>query len=198
MADKLPDGLKEKQVIQLSKFDNSSYNPGRGILTRSLWFFLASPVVRSSVMPSSSLRTFLLRAFGAQIGEGVVWKPGLHVKHPWRLTVGDHSWIGEDCWIDSIVDITIGSNTCVSQGAYLCTGNHDWSDPTFGLRLSPIVIGDGAWIGAQAVVCPGVTVEDLAILTAGSVAAKSIPAAEVHGGNPAVYLRRRAIRDVNV
>jgi putative colanic acid biosynthesis acetyltransferase WcaF len=127
-----------------------------------------------------------------------VWKPGLHVKYPWRLTVGDHTWIGEDCWIDSLADITIGSNVCVSQGAYLCTGNHDWSDPYFGLRVSPIVIGDGAWVGAKAVVCPGVNIEKLAILAAGSVATKSIPSAEIHVGNPAIYSRNRRIRDSSV
>ncbi len=195
MTEKLTKRSGDTPEIDLAKFENKWYNPGRGILTRSLWFLIGSPIVRSTVIPSSALRTWILRAFGARVGSGVVWKPGLHVKYPWRLTVGDHSWIGEDCWIDSLADITIGSNACVSQGVYLCTGNHDWSDPHFALRVSPIVIGDGAWVGAKSVVCPGVNVERLAILAAGSVATRSIPAAEVHVGNPAVYSRRRTIRN---
>jgi putative colanic acid biosynthesis acetyltransferase WcaF len=184
----------ELAKIDLSKFENTWYRPGGGFLTRSLWFFIGSPIVRSTIISSSAVRTLVLRAFGARIGSGVVWKPGAHIKYPWRLAVGDHSWIGEDCWIDSLANITIGSHVCVSQGVYLCTGNHDWSDPYFALRVSPIVIEDGAWVGAKAVVCPGVTVGNMAVLTAGSVATKSLPSGEIHVGNPAVYSRKRAIR----
>ena len=154
---------------------------------QACWFFLGLPLLRSSVNPFSSLRLGLLRLFGATIGTGVVIKPGVRVKYPWRLTVGDHTWLGEDCWIDNLADISIGSHACVSQAAYLCTGNHDWTDPAFGLLLRPIAIKDGAWIGAHSVVCPGVTIGSMAILTAGSVAQKDLPDFEIHSGNPAVF-----------
>ncbi|MGD0581153.1 MAG: putative colanic acid biosynthesis acetyltransferase, partial [Bryobacteraceae bacterium] len=93
----------------------------------------------------------MLRLFGARIGQGVVIKPGTRVKFPWRLQIGEHSWIGESAWLDDLSEISIGSNCCVSQGAYLCTGNHDWSDPAFRLIVRPIVLCDGSWVGAHAV-----------------------------------------------
>ena len=68
-------------------------------------------------------------------------KPGVRVKYPWRLRVGDHAWLGEDCWIDNLADVQIGAHACISQAAYLCTGNHDWADPAFALILGPITIG---------------------------------------------------------
>src|SRR4051794_36257417 len=131
--------------VDLSTFDNSWYNPGRGRIIASMWFFFGLPIIRSSINPSSSVRRSLLRLFGARIGPGVVIKPGVRVKYPWRLTIGADSWIGEDCWIDNLEQVTIGSSACLSQGAYLCTGNHDWSDSAFGLMTKPITIGDGAW-----------------------------------------------------
>jgi putative colanic acid biosynthesis acetyltransferase WcaF len=113
------------------------------------------------------------------------------VKYPWRLAIGDHVWIGEDAWIDNLENVTISSHACLSQGVYLCTGNHDWKTPTFDYRLGGISIGQGAWVGAKSVVCPGVQVKDYAILTAGSVATRSLRASQVYCGNPATYVKDR-------
>jgi putative colanic acid biosynthesis acetyltransferase WcaF len=135
--------------------------------------------------------------FGAKVGRGVVIKPGVRVKYPWRLTVGNNTWLGEDCWIDNIADVHIGSNACLSQGSYLCTGNHDWSDTAFPLTAQSIWIEDGAWVGAKAIICPNVTVGEGAIAAAGSVVQRSIPPGEIHSGNPAGFLRLRRMRVVN-
>src|ERR1035438_902577 len=86
----------------LSIFDNRWYNPGRPAIVRVLWFFCGLPILRSSLIPSSALRRCLLRLFGAAIGCAVVIKPGVRVKYPWLLSVGDNSWIGEDVWIDNL------------------------------------------------------------------------------------------------
>ncbi len=180
--------------IDLSTFDNSTHNRGRSLAVQTFWFLFGLPILRCSLLPSSAIRRSLLRLFGAKIGAGVILKPGVRVKYPWYLQIGDHSWIGEDCWIDNLVQVTIGTQCCLSQGAYLCTGNHDWSDRSFAYRLAGIAIGDGAWVGAKSVVCPGVTVGRLAILTAGSVARENIPEREIHSGNPAVFLKRRNFR----
>ena len=150
-------------------------------------------MLRSALVPFSGLRVKLLRLFGACVGRGVVVKPGVRVKYPWRLTIGDHCWIGEDCWIDNVADVRIGSNVCLSQATYLCTGNHDWTDPAFALTAQDIALEDGAWVGAKAVVCPGVTVGEGAIVTAGAVAVRSIPAWEIHAGNPAQFARHRQL-----
>lgn len=180
--------------VELGKFDNSWYRPGGSGMSRALWFFVGGPVVRCAVNPSSGLKRWLLRVFGAEVGRGVVIKPGVRVKYPWRLKVGDDAWIGEDAWIDNLGDVEIGANACVSQGAYFCTGNHDWSDPRFGLVVKGIKIGAGAWVGAKSVVCPGVELGEGAVAAAGSFVVKNIPAWEIHAGNPAVFVKRRELR----
>jgi putative colanic acid biosynthesis acetyltransferase WcaF len=128
------------------------------------------------------------------VGDRAVIKPGVRVKYPWHLRMGNDCWLGEDCWIDNLAAVTLGSDVCISQGAYLCTGNHDWNDPAFGLRTEPISLGDSAWVGARAMLAPGVQLGEGAVAAAGSIVSRSIPPWEVHGGNPASFLRKRQIR----
>jgi putative colanic acid biosynthesis acetyltransferase WcaF len=180
--------------VSLRAFDNSWYSPGCPSWVQALWFLLGMPLLRSRVIPFSGFRVLLLRAFGARIGTGAVIKPAVRVKYPWLFEIGNDCWIGEDCWIDNLAPVTLGSNVCISQGAYLCTGNHDWSDPAFGLRVGAISLRDGSWVGARAVLCPGVEFGEGAIATAGSVVAQSIPAWEIHAGNPAKRVKVRTIR----
>ena len=180
--------------VRLADFNNSWYSPGRSFAVQSLWFFLGLPLLRASWNPFSAFRCWLLRRFGASVGTGVVIKPGVRVKYPWLLEIGDHSWIGEDAWIDNLSPVRIGADVCISQGVYLCTGNHDWSDPAFGLIARPIQIADGAWIGAKVIVCPGITVAEGAVATAGSVVTRDLDAHTIYGGNPAVKIKSRHIR----
>ncbi len=181
--------------VKLELYDNSWYHPGRTKIVQLGWYFLGFPLVRSSFLPSYGAKRFILRLFGAKVGRNVIIKPGVRIKYPWRLKVGDHVWIGEDSWIDNVGDIEIEDNVCLSQGVYLCTGNHDWSDETFGLKLAPILLSRGCWIGAKSSILPGVCVGVGGIAVAGSVVFKSIPAWEIHGGNPAVF---RKCRRMNV
>ncbi|WP_340251825.1 WcaF family extracellular polysaccharide biosynthesis acetyltransferase [Roseobacter sp. HKCC-CH-9208] len=119
-----------------------------------LWNIFGEPLIKSFI-PGSKLRIFLLRLFGAKIGEGVVIKPRVQIKYPWKLKIGDNSWVGENVWIDNLVDVTIDHDVCVSQGVYLCTGSHNWSSITFDLITQPIVIEAHTWICAKAVIGPG-------------------------------------------
>jgi putative colanic acid biosynthesis acetyltransferase WcaF len=178
----------------LSAYDNSWYSPGRGTVVRALWFFVGAPIVRWQLLPFSSVRRLILRCFGAKLERGIVLKPGVRVKYPWLLSIGARSWIGEDVWIDNLVEVRIGANCCLSQGAYLCTGNHDWSDQLFSLQALPIGLEDGCWVGARAMICPGVTIGQSGVAAAGSVVTKSIPAFEIHAGNPAHFVKRRIFR----
>jgi putative colanic acid biosynthesis acetyltransferase WcaF len=180
--------------VSLASFDNDWYRPGRSRLIQALWFFLGLPILRSPLLPISSVRRFILRLFGARIGQKTVIKPGVRVKYPWLFGTGDFCWIGEDCWIDNPAPVTLGSNVCISQGAYLCTGNHDWSDPAFGLMINPIEIREGAWVGAKAILTPGVEISECAVIIAGSVVTHDIPPYQIYGGNPASFLRRREIK----
>ena len=156
-------------AVHLADFHNEWYTPGRSRLVCAAWFLAGLPLLRSSWLPSSRLRAALLRLFGARIGRGAVIKPGVRVKYPWLFQAGNDCWIGEDAWIDNLAEVRLGSDVCVSQGAYFCTGNHDWSDPAFGLMVRPIEIADGAWIGAKALMAPGSGAGECAVVAAGSV-----------------------------
>lgn len=177
----------------LSKYDNSWYHPGGSALKRLVWYFTNLLVIKNHWNPISSLKILALRLFGAKIGKGVVIKPGVNVKYPWLLSIGDYSWIGEDVWIDNLAQVTIGSNCCVSQGAMLLCGNHNYKLPTFDLIVKPIVIEDGAWIGAQSTVCPGVTAHSHSILSVGSIISKDMEPFTIYRGNPALPIKSRII-----
>lgn len=109
------------------------------------------------------------------------------------LSVGNHAWIGEDVWIDNLVEVTIGDSACLSQGAMLLTGNHNFKRSTFDLIVGSITLEDGVWIGAKAIVCPGVTCKSHSVLSVGSVATKDLEPYSIYQGNPAVKVRDRAL-----
>lgn len=158
-----------------------------------LWFLTSALVINTYLPIPVRLKVSILRLFGARIGRGVVVKPAVNVKYPWLLTVGDYVWIGERVWIDNLSPVVLGSHVCLSQGALLLTGNHDYSRATFDLTTRPITLDDGVWIGAKALVGPGVRCHSHAVLTAGSVATKPLDAYGIYQGNPAVWVRKRVI-----
>jgi putative colanic acid biosynthesis acetyltransferase WcaF len=119
----------------------------------------------------------------------------VNIKHPWRLVVGDHVWIGEGVWIDNLAKVEIGSNVCISQGALLLTGSHDYTVPAFTLVLGEIYLEDGVWVAANAVLCPGVRCARNAVITVGSILRKDAEVGGVYAGNPAVLVRQRIIRN---
>ncbi|HTQ54356.1 MAG TPA: WcaF family extracellular polysaccharide biosynthesis acetyltransferase [Bryobacteraceae bacterium] len=180
--------------VDLSRPDNSEYQKGRSALVQALWYFTGLPLLRSHLVPISRLKCAVLRLFGAKIGRGVYIKPGVRVKFPWYLTVGDFCWLGEDLWIDNLAAVEIESDVCISQGAYLCTGNHDWTTPNMKLFRRPIRIESGSWIGARAILCPGVVIGSGSVIAAGSVVTREIGPYQVWAGNPAVYVRERRLK----
>jgi putative colanic acid biosynthesis acetyltransferase WcaF len=156
-----------------------------------LWWYVGLPLLRSRLLPVSGLKRLTLRAFGARIGTGVYIKPGVSVKFPWYLSIGSHSWIGENVWIDNFSLVTIEAHCCVSQGAYLCTGNHDWSSSNMKFFSREIALKRGSWVGARSTICPGVCLGEGAVAAAGSIVNRSIPPFEVWSGNPAAFVRTR-------
>jgi putative colanic acid biosynthesis acetyltransferase WcaF len=178
---------------RLAGFNNDWYKPGRGALTRLLWYFTNELVFKTGLFPVNGLKVALLRAFGARVGRGVVVKPCVNVKYPWRLSIGNDCWIGEEVWIDNLDQVTLGTDCCLSQGAMLLCGSHDYKKASFDLITAPIILEDGAWVGAKALVCPGVRLGSHAVLAAGSVATRDIPAYAVAQGNPAEVKRERRL-----
>lgn len=147
---------------------------------------------RSGLVPVSSILVFILRLYGAKIGKDVRIKPYIYIHYPWKLTIGDYSWLAE-CRIENLAEVSIGKNVCVSQNAMLLTGNHNYKKVDFDLITKPIILEDGAWIGANATVCPGVIAASHAVLTVGAVATKNLDAYAVYQGNPAVKIKDRVI-----
>jgi putative colanic acid biosynthesis acetyltransferase WcaF len=164
---------------------------GRSAAVEAIWYALKCLVFLSPLPYPSRLKCAILRMFGASIGCGVVLKPRVNIHFPWKLTVGDHTWIGEETFILNFEPVSIGSHCCISQRAFLCTGNHDYRRSDMPFRNRPIAVGDGAWIGAQVFVGPGVSIGNEAVVTAGSVACRSLAPEMVCSGNPCVPVRHR-------
>jgi len=160
---------------RLARFTLAGYDKGRGVLWQALWFAAQSLIFRSWWFPRR-FRPALLRLFGADVGQGVVIRHGVRVLWPWKLVIGDDSWIGEDVWLLNLEPITIGSDVCLSQGAFVCTGSHDHSSPDFHYDNAPITIHDGAWLCAQSAVLRGVTIGTVSIVAARGVARRDVPA----------------------
>ncbi len=181
--------------MRLDNYTLGNYTPGAPYWKQLCWYFLGSPLVESSWLPISSVKVQILRIFGATIGQGVRLKPKVRVKFPWRLTVGDYVWIGENAWIDNLAHVTIESHACISQDVYLCTGNHDWNHPDFELKIAPIYIEESSWIAAKSIIGPGVTVGKGAVLSLGGVAVKSLASMTIYAGNPAQAIKPRKLYD---
>lgn len=166
--------------MRLDLYTSAGFDRGATRLTEVVWIFLQGFLI-ASWLPGSRWRCALFRMFGAKIGANVTIKPGLRVKFPWRLTVGEHVWLGEDVWIDNLVAVSIDSHTCISQGAYLCTGSHNWAEPRFSLIVREIKIGKGCWVAAKAKVSPGTIMEDGAILAMGALGSGRLRKNKIYG-----------------
>lgn len=182
--------------MYLDRYTLDTYTPGAPFWKQILWYSLGDWLVRSRWIPFSSFKVWLLRRFGAQIGQQVRIKPGVRIKFPWRLTIGSYVWIGENAWLDNLAPITLEDHVCLSQEVYLCTGNHDWSHPNFNLNSAPIHIEQGSWIAARATIGPGVTIGCGAVLALGSVTGRSLKPMTIYAGNPAVPIKQRIMTEV--
>ena len=177
---------------RLDQFDNSDYRPGPW-LKRVLWVLVSGLFFQTWFPWPNALKRTLMRLFGAKVGRGVVLKPRVTIKYPWKLVVGDHSWIGENVWIDNLGQVTIGSHCCLSQGALLLCGNHNYKKATFDLMVNDIVLEDGVWIGARASVGPGVICHSHSVLALGSIATQDLDAWTVYQGQPARVKAKREL-----
>jgi putative colanic acid biosynthesis acetyltransferase WcaF len=177
----------------LQEFNNDWYKLGGNALQRFLWY-CTNAVWLNSAFPISGFKVFLLRLFGAKIGSGVIVKPHVNIKYPWKLTIGNNVWIGEYVWIDNLANVNIADNVCLSQSAMLLCGNHNYKKQSFDLIIGDIILEEGVWIGAKATVCPGVTCFSHAVLAVGSVATSDLKAYKIYQGNPAVEIRERTIQ----
>jgi len=179
--------------VDLSRFSSAGFGRGASRLEEAGWVLVRAIFFLPPCPWPSAIRVFWLRVFGGRVGSGVVIRSRVNVWLPWRLELGDHAWLGEEVFLLNLSSVTIGSNVCISQRAFLCTGNHDYTSPTFDLITKPIKVESGAWIGAAGFVGPGVTVGTHAVLAAGSVATEDLSPFGIYQGNPAKLVRQRVL-----
>lgn len=156
-------------MIDLSKFRNPEFGRGVPRWKEALWWGVRSLLFAPWFPVPSALKVAVLRAFGAKVGEGVVIRSRVNITMPWRVEIGDHVWIGDEVLILSLERVRICNHVCISQRAFLCTGNHDFRRDTFDLITEPIEIGDSCWIGACAFVGPGAAVIPGTMVKAGEI-----------------------------
>lgn len=173
------------------------FDPGQGLdrgrsrMVEAVWHLCKCLLFLTPLPVPSLFKCQVLRLFGARVGKGVVIKPQVKIHFPWKLTVGDFAWLGEEVFILNFEPVTIGAHCCISQRAFLCGGSHDYRQPEMPYRNGPIRVGDGAWVGAQVFVAPGITIGSEAVITAGSVVTRDVPARMVCTGYPCLPLKKR-------
>ncbi|MCU0324265.1 MAG: WcaF family extracellular polysaccharide biosynthesis acetyltransferase [Spirosomaceae bacterium] len=177
----------------LSKYNNEWFRPGNKLLIVT-WFIIGRLTINTYLPIPLLIKRSVLRLFGSKLGKNVVIKPKVNIKYPWFLEIDDNTWIGEEVWIDNLTDVKIGKNACISQGAMLLTGNHNYKKSSFDLIVGKIILEDGVWVGAKSVVCPGVTCQSHSVLSVNSVATQNLEAFSIYQGNPAIKIRVREMK----
>ena len=166
----------------LGAFRGLGYDKGRSWLVQAMWFAVLNLLFKTWWCPAR-LRPRLLQLFGAEVGEGVLIRHRVRVLWPWKLAIGDNTWVGEGAWFLNLEPITIGSNVCVSQEAFLCTGSHDANSPTFEFDNAAVRVEDGAWVATQALILRGVTIGQGAVVGARAVVAHDVKPQAVISSN---------------
>tara|TARA_B100000965_G_C19437671_1_gene689363 strand:- start:231 stop:773 length:543 start_codon:yes stop_codon:yes gene_type:complete len=177
-------------IQSLKSFNNSDYNPGSSIKI-AFWNIFLEFFFNTFIPYPSYLKCLILKIFGAKIGNRVIIKPRVRIKYPWLLSIGNDVWIGESVWIDNLDNVIIEENVCLSQGAVIMCGAHDYKKPTFNLITRPIKIESESWICTKSIVLQGVTCKKGSILTASSVAKRDLEEYSIYEGNPAVKIKNR-------
>jgi putative colanic acid biosynthesis acetyltransferase WcaF len=170
---------------------------GRPAWVVQLWWIVQSTLFRASPQVLYGWRRFLLRLFGCSVGKGVLIRPTAEITYPWKTTIGDYSWIGDDVTLYSLGKINVGANVVVSQRSYLCAATHDMESPSFDICDRPIVIEDEAWLASDVFISPGVRIGRGAVVGARSTVFHDLPPMMVSFGNPAKAIRPRLLREVN-
>ena len=180
-----------KEYQDLSKFSMPEGFRGRHAIIVQLWWIVQALLFRPSPQFMYGWRRWLLRLFGAQVGRGVILRPTMTTQFPWKVKIGDYSWIGDEVVLYSLGEIHIGANAVISQRSYLCTGSHRPFEIDFPIYAEKIVVEDEVWIATDVYVGPGVTVARGALVGARSSVFKDLPAGMICLGSPAKPVKPR-------
>lgn len=184
-------GRNLREYQDLSQFRIPSGFRGRPAWLVQVWWLVQETLFRMSPQVFYGWRNFLLRLFGAKIGNKVQIRPTTRITYPWKLVIGDYVWVGDDCVFYTLGPVVVGSHVAIAHDVYFCTGLHDYTRIDFPIRQKPIVIGDEVWIPNDVFVGPGVTIGRGAIVGARSTVLKDLPAGMISYGNPAKAMKER-------
>ena len=187
--------IPSREFQDLSRFVLPPGFRGRPAWLVQLWWAVQTFLFHSSPQFLYGWRAFLLRSFGATIGKGVKIRPSVSITYPWKLSIGDYSWIGDDVVLYSLGNISIGRSAVVSQKSYLCTGSHDVESAEFTITEAPIRIEDQCWLAADVFVCPGITIGFGTVVAARSTVVHDLPSGVIAYGSPAKPRKLRISAD---
>lgn len=164
---------------------------GRNPVFVQFWWIFQALIIGLSPQVMYGWRRFWFRIFGAKIGTDVLLRPSVRMTYPWKVAIGDYSWLGDGVELYSLDTITIGSNVVVSQNTYICTGTHDYGVASFDMVTAPICIKDQAWVASDVFIHPGVTIGEACVVGARSTVGKDLPAGMLCVGSPCEVVRSR-------
>ena len=164
---------------------------GRPAWIVQLWWLVQATFFRWSPQFAYPWRSWVLRLFGAKIGKGVKIRPSASITYPWKLSIGDWSWIGDDVTLYTLGEITIGDNAVVSQQSYVCAAAHDYTAPAFDIFANPVHVGSEVWLSSGVFVAPGVKIGRGAVVGVRSLVLNDLPEMMLCAGHPAKPLRPR-------
>jgi putative colanic acid biosynthesis acetyltransferase WcaF len=167
---------------------------GRPALFVQFWWIVQALLFKPLPQICYPLRRVILRAFGARVGRGVQIRPGVTVTYPWKVSIGDYCWIGDEVTLYSLGNISIGSNSVLSQNTYVCAADHDHTLVNFPIRARPVCIGNQVWLANGAWVGPGVSIGDGAVVAARSTVTRNLPPGMVCAGSPCIPRKPRIMR----
>lgn len=185
--------MKEKTSnVDLSRFNpRSNFSAKKGFLFFSLWQLFKGFFFLTWFPWPSKYKVWILRLFGARVGQHIVLKPRINIHMPWNFTCGDYCWIGEGVEIFNFENVTIGSHCCISQNVSIFAAGHNYRSPCLEYYNLPVTIRDGVWLCANSIICPGVVVETDTVLTVGSILKNSTCPKSIYSGNPAIFTKVR-------
>lgn len=182
--------MNKSESMNLLNYEQNDFDKGANNLKVIIWWIVQGSLFRYSLHHMYRWRNFLLKLFGANIGENVKIRSSARFHYPWKVTIGENSWIGDDVYLYSLDQIFIGNNSVISQKTYLCTGSHNFSSNNFGLVTKKIIIGDKVWIAADCFIHPGVKIDDFTLVSARSTVLNNLESNYIYAGNPAKPIKK--------
>ncbi len=186
--------MPSARLYKLNVNQDSAYLSPWSVRARAgmlLWWIVWRLLYRPTPKFCNAWRLFLLRLFGCTIHGRPFVSQSSFIRIPWQLTLEDRCCLGEHAEIYNLGPVSLRARCIVAQHTYLCSGTHDFSDPDLPLLVGPIEVGPDVFLGAKAIILPGVRIGAAAVIGAGAVVTKDQPAGMICAGNPCRAIKPR-------